>query len=1269
MSRKLTDFTGLYQVSHTLKFELRPIGKTAENLERSGLLKQDFKRAEDYPKVKEFLDEQHKKFLQKVLGGIEDIDWQPLAEQISAFQKSKDQKDDLEKVQTQYREIIVERFKSDEFFTALVKEVTPSKLFKQLLDTPGGISDEVRTFARFACYFKGYQENRKNIYKAEAQQTAAAYRAVNDNFTKFFSAVNIFSSFCRNYPDLIDDINAGTSMLRGGRELAELLQINSYNRYLSQSGIDFVNNLIGGINYAVNQYRQQHKEIKTSELPFMPVLYKQILSDRERAFAIKSFENDSELCLALKEFAESNQRVDINGSCVELFSSLQRELASLNEESDLFIDAKSLEKISGKTTGSWSTLQDAMGAFAVRNYKSKAAQEKYCKRAVFHLQEIKSWLYDDRSEKDRSPLKVDITSYWHGEYASQLFSTEKLLLPQLMLLLSQEHKNLRDEKEKVRLIKDYLDAVQEIFHLLKPLIVSAEYGGDLNLLGTLAAYYAELEEIIPLYNQVRNYVTKKATDTAKIKLMFNRSTLADGWDNNKEKDYLSVIFRKDDKYFLGIINPENKSRVDFENYTEGDTSCCYQKMVYKLLPGPNKMLPKVFFSKKSIEFFAPDKELLRRYKNGDHLKGENFDLEFCHSLIDFFKNSISRHEDWSKFDFKFSQTSSYRGIDDFYREVAAQGYSLKFVNIAEQEIEHLVEEGKLFLFQIWNKDFSPKSSGIPNKSTLYWRELFSPENLADVVFKLNGEAELFMRRQAIEKKVTHASGEKMVNRTVVIEIDANDRALRQPISGSIHNEIYLYVNGKKSAAELSSEAGVHLAQYPLLNWEKGMPISAALNRTVVKQVFFDMVKDKRFTEDKYAFHVPITVNFKSPAKPLKFNDRVLTYLADNPDVKIIGLDRGERNLIYLTLIDQQGNILKQQSLNLINGVDYHSKLDQREKERDSARKSWQEIGQIKDLKSGYLSGAVHEITKLMVKENAIVVMEELNFGFKRGRMKIEKQIYQKFEQALIDKLNYLVFKDEADHKAPGGVLNGYQLAGKFESFAKLGRQCGFIFYVPAGFTSKIDPVTGFINIFNTRECTGAESIKAFFDKFESIRYSARYDAFAFEFDYRKFKTHQTDHQNKWTVYSTKEAWQHEKNRDTGKFSAVFHNPTEDIKSAITGLGLDLKDGFDLLDVLRTVNAENSTSAFFRSVFYAFKLSTALRHSSKDTDKIISPVADANGRFFVSGDDVSMPMDADANGAFHIALKGLYLLKHGIKNGKLEKITNESWVKFAQTRHK
>ena len=109
MKKTIADFTGIYNLSQTMKFELRPIGATAERLEASGLLKQDFKRAEDYPKVKEFLDGKHKLFLQKTLSQITDLNWQPLAEALDAFQRDSSQRKALENKQSECRKKIIDR--------------------------------------------------------------------------------------------------------------------------------------------------------------------------------------------------------------------------------------------------------------------------------------------------------------------------------------------------------------------------------------------------------------------------------------------------------------------------------------------------------------------------------------------------------------------------------------------------------------------------------------------------------------------------------------------------------------------------------------------------------------------------------------------------------------------------------------------------------------------------------------------------------------------------------------------------------------------------------------------------------------------------------------------------------------------------------------------------------------------------------------------------------------------------------------------------------
>lgn len=333
--------------------------------------------------------------------------------------------------------------------------------------------------------------------------------------------------------------------------------------------------------------------------------------------------------------------------------------------------------------------------------------------------------------------------------------------------------------------------------------------------------------------------------------------------------------------------------------------------------------------------------------------------------------------------------------------------------------------------------------------TLYWKALFDERNLADVVYKLNGQAEMFYRKKSID-----------------------------------------------------SQLPTHPAGCPISNKNSQNPKKESL-------FTYDLIKDRRYTVDKFQFHVPITMNFKSVGSD-NINQQVREYLQSADDVHIIGIDRGERHLLYLTVIDKRGDIKEQYSLNDIVNVyqgntystNYHDLLDARESERQEARQSWQTIENIKELKEGYLSQVIYKITQLIVKYHAIVVLEDLNMGFMRGRQKVEKQVYQKFEKMLIDKLNYLVDK-KAVVDEPGGLMNAFQLTSKFSSFKDMGKQCGFLFYIPAWNTSKIDPLTGFVNLLDTRY-ESVDKSKAFFSKFTSIRYNVDKDWFEFGLDYNAF---------------------------------------------------------------------------------------------------------------------------------------------------------------------
>ena len=1256
--KTLADFTGLYPVSKTLRFELKPVGKTLEKIKETGIIENDAKRHSDYFDAKKIIDEYHKYFIDAALSKVPNIDWEPLKEVIvESLDRSDASKKKLEKTQTEFRKKIAKALTSHDHYKELTA-ATPKDLFLKVFPDHFGEQSVIDTFNGFSSYFTGFQENRQNIYSDGAISTAIPYRLVHDNFPKFLSNIEVYNTLKENAPSVLSDAENELKDFLNGNSFADIFKLNAYNDVLTQSGIDFFNQVIGGIsgeggvkktrgiNEFSNLYRQQHPEFAQKRLATKMIpLYKQILSDREtKSFILESYSNDSQVQDSVKEFFESQiLNYDIAGRKVNVLNELTSLIKRITEFDlgRIYVNQEELSNISLKLFDSWNSINGLLFKHAENRigFAEKAANKKkidaWMKCDEFSIATLNLAIAESDSEE---VSRVKIESYWNDfetKVQSILCGDNRKNLDDFLSATFNENNALREDSKVIGKLKAFLDALIEIMHSIKPLVSDAE-NRDLSFYNDLMPLYDQLSLVVPLYNKIRNYATRKLTESEKFKLNFDNPTLANGWDQNKEDANTSILLLKNGLYYLGIMNAKNKPKIKDFKTSEGED--CYDKMVYKLLPGPNKMLPKVFFSEKGLATFNPTKDILDGYNDGKHKKGDLFDIGFCHQLIDFFKESIAKHPDWKKFDFKFSDTSSYEDISGFYKEVTDQGYKITFSKIPASQIDEWVNEGKLFLFQIYNKDFAPGAKGSPNLHTLYWKSVFSPENLKDVVVKLNGEAELFYRPSSVKKPYSHKVGEKLVNR---IGKDG------LPLPESVFGELFRHFNGKHDG-ELSDEAKKYL------------------DVVVVKDVKHEIVKDCRYTQDKFEFHVPLTLNFKADSKNEYMNERVRHFLKNNPDVNIIGLDRGERHLLYMTLINQKGEILKQKSFNIVESVNYQAKLVQREKERDAARKSWSSIGKIKDLKEGFLSQVIHEITTTMIENNAIVVLEDLNFGFKRGRFCVERQVYQKFEKMLIDKLNYLVFKNKLEGDV-GGVLKGYQLAEKFDSFQKLGKQSGFLFYIPAAYTSKIDPTTGFANLFNMTELTSAEKKKDFLSRFDDITYDEKNDRFMFSFDYKNFKCFQTDFIKKWTVYSQGKRIVYDKDSKSTKEIS----PVEIIKAAFAKQNIALTDQLDVLSAINSVEASPKSASFFGDICYAFEKTLQMRNSVPNTDEdyLVSPVMNKNGEFYDSRScNDTLPKNADANGAYHIALKGLYLIKNVFDaGGKDLKISHEDWFKFAQSR--
>lgn len=1260
------EMSSQYSLSKTLRFELKPIGKTLINIEK--IIEEDKQRERDFQKVKIIMNKYYSYYISKLLNNKIKINKESLNEYKTLYftlkknRNSIDSEKDLKEIQKKISKNISLMINSDGDFKKIFGKEFVKDILKRYLEEKGDQKslDLVSKFDEWTTYFTGFYDNRKNVFSDKDIPTSIIYRIVYDNLPKYLD--NLYNlEQLKEFEIDFSSLNENFKESLESKGLLEYFAIENFNEFLSQDGIDKYNYLIGGynldeknkikgINNIINEFSQRNKEYSNIKKLKLTFLFKQILSesDEKTSFRFSSFQNADEMLQEINNFYKKLDNQNFFEKLEFLFNDLNIEKYDKNK---IFIKKNKLTYLSNELFGNFSTINYLIKEYVKKNYSDYKTDSKFEKwfssRELFSLSLLEISIATCFDYFDSTSLEIkkfneiinvntsNSVSFYLTQFkvdSSNLFDEIRNnyeLFQELLISNIFDKQNLNEEEKKekakqVEKLKSFLDSILKLnsfFDIFSTLNVKKEViEKDNDFYNIYEDYSKTILEIISIYNKVRNYITKKKTDVKKFKLNFEKSTLLDGWDLNKETANLSIILRKNGLYYLGIMNKKNNKffeNISNEYLIKDDNS--FEKMEYKLLPGPEKMLPKVFFSNRNLDYFKPSQEILdiRNYsshtKNGEAQRGyfkKDFNLGACHKMIDFYKESIEKHEEWKNFNFVFKSTNNYNDLAEFFKDISSQGYKIEFLNIANAYIEKLVEEGKLYLFQIYNKDFSKYSKGKKNLHTIYWEELFSEENLKDIVYKLNGQAEIFYREKAFEAHITHPKNK---------EIDNKD-----PIKNKL-----------KSKFE------------------------------------YDLIKDKRYTYDKFLFHCPITLNFKANSKSLNFNDKINKIIKENPDkIKILSIDRGERHLAYYTLLNSKGEIEKQGSFNFVvdafgRNSDYQQKLNKIEGDRDRARKNWNTIENIKELKEGYLSQIIHEIAKIVIKENAIVIFEDLNFGFKKGRFKIERQVYQKFEKILIDKLNYLMFKDE-DKTSVGGSLRAYQLTDKFSSFQKLGKQTGVIFYVNASYTSKICPVTGFTNhIYPNYETI--EKAKLLFSKFKFIKYNPKKDYFEFTYLISDFNKSLKLIQNEWTLCTFGERLIKDKN---GYFKTKKIILTEKLKELFVDYSIDYKKGEDLKDLILKQN----DSSFFKSLIYYLKTLLSLRNSYTENevkefikkegenfnlnnyDYILSPV-EKDGIFFDSrkSNDL-LPKDADANGAYNIGLKGLMLIDK-IKNSSGEKKIN------------
>ena len=547
MTKLYSELHGLYGLSKTLRFELRPEGKTKKNFQKYLLTEEQ--RNEKFKIVKTYCDGYHKYFIEKYL---EENEFKKFLESKKILQKfnlnlekiqkaiSLKNKDEIKKIQDEIRKIISDCFKQDKkYYEGLFKE----EMFKTYLpdlyekDKSGALED-INIFAKFTTYFSGYNENRKNMYSSEEKSTAIAFRLINQNLPTYIYNIENFKKIVKIMPDIktkLEPLNLNPDDYFG--------DIKKYAKVLSQSGIDLYNEIIGGksqengkklqgINEFVNLYNQKCKD-KKDRLPKLKPLYKQILGDQTSgSFVIDKIQDDKDLINSLKECYEQISSLINKAEFVNLFKDINK----FDTDKIIVSNETKLSNILYKDWNHINLLRKEDYKISHPKIKDDEKIQKELEKIPLSLYEVKNLIQNDKFAEQKPNLVknfIDLFANLIKNIKDQYANCKEIL----DVKYEQNNKDLIKDDDKIQRIKAFLDSIKELQEFVKIFIPKDDLIDiDNNFYNTID--YEILSLAIAVYNKTRNYLTQKPYSTEKFPLTFECSTLLNGWDVNKEKDNL-----------------------------------------------------------------------------------------------------------------------------------------------------------------------------------------------------------------------------------------------------------------------------------------------------------------------------------------------------------------------------------------------------------------------------------------------------------------------------------------------------------------------------------------------------------------------------------------------------------------------------------------------------------------------------------------------------------------------------------------------------------
>lgn len=785
---------------------------------------------------------------------------------------------------------------------------------------------------------------------------------------------------------------------------------------------------------------------------------------------------------------------------------------------------------------------------------------------------------------------------------------------------------LKEKKEKIEKDKEPQNAISTLKELVKKryidnqileeklsILINLKKEISLfipteNLEENLGDYYFTeniklIKKFEKIYNNIRNFVTQSKENKNKLLISFNNPYLLTGWDYNKLADYGGFIIVKTNKenkkkeFYLGIILENEANKKIIES-------------LKNFLPDSTK---EIFYFIKIRQLPDPKKDLPRivfSKKNEKKLNITEKEVR-AREIMKEYKEKINNNS--------YPEKEAKILIDSYKRYLTQSGLAKDF------GIEEII-----------NKNYSKLEDFFNEIEEKCYKISFHPIDFS-IIEKLNQE----------EKIILFKITSKDFRKKNASRDDLFTLYLKETLNPFKDNDIF----------RLNGNAKIFFRK-------------ASLEKNIKMIKDKKIISKKRFTENKFFIHLTISINENNKKNQFKNHEDFNEYFYNKNlkpyfnQINFLGIDRGENNLLYLCLIDNQGKIIFQKSLNKIKIgdkiVDFNEILTKKQKEKETNQKHWKYDILIKNFKKGYLSYAINEIVKTAYENNSLIILENLDFAFKIFRQKISKNIYQIFETNLINKLNYLVFKDKKNDE-PAGILKGIQLVPPAKNYKEIKKPIfGSVIFVNSRFTSKIDPTTGFYKFlaFNKNDIDKIDEfikgMRFFYDKEKDEFFLNIYTNQLQDFVKNKNILPDSFLNHTWTLRSNilrSIEKINKKNKKIEKIEVFFL--TDKLKEFLK----DVDNWQEENNILKKLDKDKKLY-FVEKIL--FKIWFKLRNKINGEDHIISPVSSFNTKENHS----DLPQSSDANGAYCIALKGMIIFKNFIQNEKFNsKIKNDEVEKL------